>query len=169
MNKKQTPPLTVNDVLTVSHAALKFFAGRLKEGLEFRFAELDVSPHTAYRYLKELKDAGIINVERHRRGQIKIIPLRSVQEYSGPDRTSGRDIQVTDEQHKDSEYSIPREEVKTYSIDDIAKRWEMNREKIRRLALNGELQMFRVGSQYRIREDVLENFELNRTRQTQKS
>lgn len=83
-NKGRPAPLTVEDLLTVSYGALKFFGARVRDGLEFSLEDLDIAPRTARHYLKELKDAGIIEVEHQRHGPIKITPLReeSIQEHS---------------------------------------------------------------------------------------
>lgn len=59
-------------------------------------------------------------------------------------------------------------EKKIYTVDDLADRWEMHRQTIIRLANNGDIPMFKVGKQHRIRKDVLERFELDRALQTQK-
>jgi len=48
---------------------------------------------------------------------------------------------------------------KVYTLKEIADRWRCHPETLRRLAEKNEIPMFRVGHQWRMREDELVDFE----------
>lgn len=48
---------------------------------------------------------------------------------------------------------------KSYRIDELAESWDVSRKTVERLIRNGDLDAFKVGDTWRIKQEKIEDFE----------